>query len=135
MAFVGTITGIPAVISGLNQAESKLLDAAWAGTQRGALASQSVVRGRARGRPGPRAVTGDFNRSIVGDSERAGSKFLAQVGTNAAQARRLEFGFYGQDVLGRTYAQPPYPYMQPSVPEVTRVFVEEVKTAVGKAFG
>ena len=78
-------------------------------------------------------ITGDFNRSIVGDSERAGGIVFGQIGTNAAQAARLEYGFSGADRLGRVYDQPPYPYLQPSVPEVSALVVAEVQSAIGRA--
>jgi hypothetical protein len=37
------------------------------------------------------------------------------VGTDRAQANRLERGFVGTDSIGRTYDQPPYPHHGPAV--------------------
>lgn len=85
------------------------------------LGSQSLVRGNARGRPGPRAVTGDYNRSIVGQWEKARGGWVGQIGTNADQGPRLEYGFVGTDVLGRRYNQPPYPHFSPAVKEIEKL--------------
>ncbi len=43
-----------------------------------------------------------------------GGKTSGRVGTNSPYARRREFGFYGQDKLGRTYADAPTPYLWPA---------------------
>jgi len=133
MTFSGTIAGIESTVRALTGYENKVMDATYIGVQRGVLGSQSIVRGHARGRPGPRAPTGDFNRTIVGQAERAGSKIFGQVGTNAAQALRLEYGFIGRDRLDREYDQSPYPYLQPSVPEVRALLGREVTAAITKA--
>ncbi len=130
VSFAGTVAGVTDVARVLNQAEERSLDAAAQGTARGVLLGQSIVRGKASGRPGPRVRTGDFRRSIVGDSERRGSTIFGQIGTNAAQGRRLEYGFFGPDRLGRVYAQPPYAYMEPSVPEVRDAVVEQITAAI-----
>jgi hypothetical protein len=127
----GTITGVGAVVANLRAGEDRVLTALELGVRRGVLGGQSIVRGNASGRPGPRVRTGDFRRSIIGDAERAGPVILGQIGTNAAQGPRLEFGFFGPDALGRVYNQPPYPYLQPSVPEVTALLVTEVTSALG----
>lgn len=103
MAFTGTIEGAQRVVNNLSQLDGRVNDAAFRGVHRGVLGGQSIVRGNARGRPGPRAVTGDFNRSIVGEASRSGMLVSGQIGTNAAQGRRLEFGFVGPDRLGRVY--------------------------------
>jgi len=39
----------------------------------------------------------------------------AQVGTNVVYARRIEFGFKGDDSLGRTYNQAAYPFLKPAL--------------------
>jgi hypothetical protein len=76
------------------------------------------VRARASGRPGPRRQTGDYRRSIGAQTAQiAPGVWQGTVGTNAPQGRRLEYGFVGQDSLGRTYNQPPYPHFGPAVDE------------------
>jgi hypothetical protein len=78
-----------------------------------AMLLQVRIQAHASGRPGPRIITGDYNRSWntthVGDT--------SIVGTNKPQARRLEYGFYGPDRLGRVYNQRPYPHVGPAVDE------------------
>jgi hypothetical protein len=83
------------------------------------------VRANASGRPGPRAITGDYRRSwtLRLQSGAAGERVepgtvSAVVGTNRPQARRLEFGFVGVDALGRHYDQPPYPHAAPALDAV-----------------
>jgi phage gpG-like protein len=36
------------------------------------------------------------------------------IGTNLVYAKRVEYGFFGQDSLGRHYAQAPRPYLRPA---------------------
>jgi len=133
MAFRGTISGVPQAIRLLNRVGVAAGSAMEVGMRRGGLLGQSIVRGNASGRPGPRVVTGDFRRSIVADTEAVGfggqGVVFSQIGTNAAQGLRLEFGFYGVDVLGRRYNQPPYPYMARSVPAVAAAYESEVLKA------
>jgi hypothetical protein len=89
---------------------------------------QARVKANAMGRPGPRAPTGDYNRSINLTLAQRGMTVEAQVGTNLPQGRRLEFGFVGQDSLGRTYHQPPYPHFGPAVDKTA----PEFETAVAQ---
>ncbi|MBI9114303.1 hypothetical protein [Sanguibacter suaedae] len=54
---------------------------------------------------------------------------VATVSTNLPQARRLEFGFFGEDSLGRNYRQPPYPHWRPAIAGVADVFATELDRA------
>ena len=89
---------------------------------------QTRVRGRASGRPGPRAPTGNYRRSIGFElSSDAGSgTHMARVGTNMPQGRRLEMGFTGVDSLGRYFDQPPYPHFGPALDETSPDFLSEL---------
>lgn len=82
---------------------------------------QAAVRAGASGRPGPRAITGDYRRSIGLDVRRAPSGTVAMVSSNAPQARRLEFGFVGTDSLGRRYNQAPLPHWEPPLERVANL--------------
>lgn len=67
--------------------------------------------------PGPNRANGDYISSwrYRTTGVRAGVP-SAEVWTEAAQANRLEYGFYGMtDSLGRTFHQPPYPHVQPAI--------------------
>lgn len=89
---------------------------------------QTRVMANASGRPGPRAVTGNYRRSIgldIGPS-------MATVFSNAPQARRLELGFAGQDSLGRHYADPPRPHYGPALDEVGPLYAEALVAALSE---
>jgi hypothetical protein len=81
------------------------------------------VMAKASGRPGPNAVTGDYRRSWQMQTRGGGSSTTVEVGTNAVQGRRLEFGFNGSDSLGRIYNQPPFPHARPAFDEIQPLFI------------
>jgi hypothetical protein len=74
---------------------------------------QTEVRAGASGRPGPRAVTGDYRRSITLEMGLVGGFPAAIIGTIHPAARRLEWGYVGTDSLGRHVNAPPYPHWDP----------------------
>lgn len=84
------------------------------------------VMAKASGRPGPNVQTGDYRRSIGLQYWTNGGDFVATVGTNAPQGRRLEFGFHGADSLGRVYNQPPLPHFGPAFDETTPGFNADI---------
>lgn len=88
------------------------------------------VRANASGRPGPRAITGDYRRSwaleLRGGTGARGVA-TAVVGTNRPQARRLEYGFVGQDALGRHVRQPPYAHADPALDAIGPAFEAAVE--------
>ena len=59
-------------------------------------------------------------------------------GFDPAYARRIEYGFVGQDSLGRTYNQAAQPYMRPAFDskqaEATKTIKESVYDALDNAF-
>lgn len=90
---------------------------------------QTAVKAAASGRPGPRAQTGDYRRSITLAIQAAAGSASAVVGTNSPQAARLEFGFApgigpqnGVDVLGRHFHQPPYPHFGPAFDRIAPLY-------------
>lgn len=90
---------------------------------------ETRIKANASGRPGPRAITGNYRRSWTTSPARVeGDNITVTVGSNAPQARRLEFGFVGLDVLGRYYDQAPFPHVAPAVaatrPEVVESLAE-----------
>ena len=88
---------------------------------------QTKVKANASGRPGPRAPTGDYRRSIALSLGVSRGGVEATVGTNRPQARRLEFGFKGTDAAGRSYNQPAYPHFGPAVDELRPDFEAAVE--------
>lgn len=91
---------------------------------------QTRVMAAASGRPGPRAITGNYRRSISRHVRLTRVLFIGTVGTNAPQAWRLEKGFYGRDSAGRTYRQPPYAHFGPAT-RVTRPEFRQAMRAIG----
>lgn len=89
---------------------------------------QTTVKARASGRPGPRAQTGDYRRSIDLEFGHDGMEVYAEVGTNKPQGRRLEHGFVGPDSLGRVFAQQPLPHFGPAFDEIEPRFTEDMES-------
>lgn len=88
------------------------------------------VRGAASGRPGPRARTGDYRRSISQTNTVDRGVAVALIHTNRPQAARLEYGFVGRDVLGRNYNQPPYPHWAPAAVGLADTLESEIRASV-----
>lgn len=86
----------------------------------------TAVKRNVSGRPGPRAITGDYRRSWGMEMSGNAAVSTATVATNRPMARRLELGFYGEDSLGRVVESPPYPHAGPAVDEVGPHFEEAV---------
>lgn len=91
---------------------------------------EAQVKANASGRPGPRVVTGQYRASINTIYGYQGGDFVASVGSNAPQARRLELGFVGTDSRGRHYAQGPLPHFKPAADKIGPQFAQAVARAV-----
>ncbi|HEY1180252.1 MAG TPA: hypothetical protein VGF17_29190 [Phytomonospora sp.] len=97
--------------------------------EKSAVDLQGLTQRNASGRPGPNVITGDYRASWrVETLADGGGQVSRSVGTDRAQARRLEYGFVGPDSLGRVYDQPPYPHHGPAVDAIEPVF----RDAMGK---
>lgn len=90
----------------------------------------TAVKAAASGRPGPRAVTGDYRRSINMELVRTPLGSGAVIGTSAPQGRRLEYGFVGTDSLGRHYNQPPFPHFAPPLPKIVQELAMALEAAM-----
>lgn len=94
----------------------------------------ALVQQHASGRPGPNAPTGDYRGSWgVEILEATTTSTSASVGTDRAQANRLEYGFNGTDSLGRTFDQQPYPHMGPAADIIEPVFHAAMEAVAAKA--
>lgn len=87
------------------------------------------IMANASGRPGPNAPTGDYLRSWNVQMQGNADYARANVGTNAPQGRRLEYGFVGADSLGRVYNQPPFPHVGPAVDATAEPFIAAIEAA------
>jgi hypothetical protein len=107
---------------------------AFATTRHYGMVLLSNVRRRASlprtGPPGPRLQTGDYVRSMSVQTTLGLGGPVSTVGTNAPQARRLEFGFRGEDSLGRNYNQRPYPHWGPALDETAPAFLAAIASVV-----
>jgi len=72
----------------------------------------------------PQVQTGTMRRAITLDLEKKGDSYEGKVGIMKGKeggdealeyADRIEFGFTGVDAAGRSYNQPPYPFLYPAV--------------------
>ena len=102
----------------------------------GQLLHANVVRRASlprTGPPGPRIQTGNYVRSINLRTRAVGGGAEASVGTNAPQARRLEYGFSGADSLGRNYNQPPYAHWHPALDEVGPAYQAAIAAMIAAA--
>ena len=76
--------------------------------------------------------TGTYRRSFAMETaEKTAERCTVVVGTDAPQARRLEYGFVGPDKLGRVYNQPPRPHIRPALDENRGAAVNEFRAAIG----
>lgn len=91
---------------------------------------RTAVRANASGRPGPRAITGRYRRSINLQMQVKGGDVEASVGTNAPQGPRLELGFVGRDSLNRYYNQPPFPHFGPAIDKYEKPYADAIASKV-----
>ena len=76
--------------------------------------------------------TGTYRRSFeMETAEKTAERCTVVVGTDAPQARRLEYGFVGPDKLGRVYNQAPRPHIRPALDENRGAAVNEFRAAIG----
>jgi len=76
--------------------------------------------------------TGTYRRSFEMETvEKSSERCRVEVGTDAPQARRLEYGFVGADKLGRVYDQAPRPHIRPALDENRKTAVDEFRAAIG----
>jgi hypothetical protein len=96
-------------------------------------AVRTQVRANASGRPGPRAQTGDYRRSIAQTNGLDGDVPVALIFTNSPQGARLEYGFNATDSIGRKFRQPPYPHWRPAAEKIDAIFTAECDRLVARA--
>lgn len=127
-----SLTGVLTVMAQLDRLITKGQADLGRAVTRAAALTATDAKANASGRPGPMAPTGAFRGSITHvPATTSGSSTVAYVGSNAPQARRLEFGFMGMtDSLGRRFQQPAYPWLAPTIPKAAQHLRNEVQKAV-----
>ncbi|WP_433547168.1 HK97 gp10 family phage protein [Streptomyces sp. CA-294286] len=126
----GSFASPGALAAALDRGARRSVAAAETVMRLGAQSLVQQVQQNASGRPGPRVITGRYRASWRSEVHRGGSVIVAEVGSAAPQARRLEFGFIGVDSLGRHYAQRPFPHLGPAVDQAGPSLVRTLGQAV-----
>ena len=104
--------------------------------QQQARLGRALIRERASGRPGPNVITGQYLASWRIESFPVPDGGGAEIGTNAPQARRLEYGFFDMtDSIGRHFFQVPRPHVDPAVDELSHEFKRSFEDACDRIFG
>lgn len=116
----------------LKQAAHRIGPAIARGIEHTGTLGQARIRGNASGRPGPNVITGAYRNSWQAHTHRIPHGAMCTLGTDAPQGRRLEFGFVGIDSLGRHYAQPPFPHVQPALPFIEAMLMAQMRFAVAE---
>ena len=76
--------------------------------------------------------TGTYRRSFHMETvEKSSERCRVEIGTDAPQAKRLEYGFVGADKLGRVYNQAARPHIRPALDENKGAAVDEFRAAIG----
>jgi hypothetical protein len=83
----------------------------------------------------PRLQTGDYVRSWNLAMSGNASVSVATAGTAKPQARRLEFGFVGEDSRGRHYADPPRPHAGPALDVIAPAFGSALADLAARSLG
>ncbi|MFI0929625.1 hypothetical protein ACH4TP_37740 [Streptomyces sp. NPDC021012] len=117
----------------LSRAADRLPNAIHKGVAHTGVLGVARIRGNASGRPGPNVITGDYRNSWRAVTLRIPYGAMCTLGTNRPQGRRLEYGFYGTDSLGRTYAQPPFAHVGPAIDFITGTLHAQMRFAVAEA--
>lgn len=134
MSFVYSINGVPVAVAHVLASRAAISAAGQQGMRDATQYGESVVKSYASGRPGPIPRTGDHRRTIRGEIVSVDpSLIIGQIGSNLPYSARLEYGFVGQDILGRNYNQAPYPYMAPAFPIIEQYAETTITAAISRA--
>lgn len=80
------------------------------------------------GSPGPEVRSGAYNAAY--DVHLTDGGMGLEASNPSPQSARLEYGFVGQDSLGRHYHQPPFPHFRPTMDEAGPQYVSDIRRAV-----
>ncbi|MFE9812410.1 HK97 gp10 family phage protein [Streptomyces sp. NPDC005548] len=125
------------LVSRLNESADRVGPEANRTVQQQGRLMRALIRENASGRPGPNVISGDY-RDSWGTPEPFGvpDGGGVTIGTHAAQARRLEYGFYDMtDSLGRLFFQVPRPHVEPAVNELSTQYEQAFVDALDRIFG
>jgi len=126
----GVYTNAPIIAAELNKVGVRAGVRSVALVRHYSMLLETRVKANASGRPGPRAITGDYRRSWTTTINSVRGSTIGTVGTNKPQGRRLEYGFVGADRAGRVFNQPPFPHLGPAVDQIQPMF-EDAMSELG----
>lgn len=139
------VNGMDAVLSRLDQVQEGLRGEL---VEKALLAGALLIANDAKQRAP--YITGNLRRSIhVGgfgsegglEGDTTGTDIggrgrnSVQVGTNVVYARRIEYGFSGEDKLGRRYNQSAQPFLRPAADAQRDAAIREVGEALTELIG
>lgn len=111
-----------------DDAKGQILESA---TQSGALIVLNQVRRTVNEGGNTPYLTGTYRRSFhMETTTKTPTRCVVTIGTDAPQARRLEYGFVGRDNLGRVYNQAARPHIRPALDENRRSVSTEIVDAI-----
>jgi hypothetical protein len=120
------ILGLSEFGAALTRVSSKVDAGSKRAIARAAAKVEKEAKENAAGSPGPDVVTGTLRRGVVHTAVHRSGLFgwQSEVGPTVIYSRRIDLGFFGEDSLGRIYAQQPRPYFTPAWEKAARRAVE-----------
>ncbi|MEW1565833.1 hypothetical protein AB0454_22940 [Streptomyces sp. NPDC093509] len=116
----------------LEHAAKRIGPAIARGVEHAGTLGKARIAGNASGRPGPNVITGAYRASWQATTRRLPYGAVCTLGSNAPQARRLEWGFTGMDSLGRHYNQPPFPHVEPALPFIETTLMASMRLSLAE---
>ena len=115
------VIGVTAAIRRLRKLGPAAERAASAAMSTTAREGAAHVKANVYGAPGPSRDSGQLQEDVRGVVHPRAGGAVAEIGADTAYGPRLEFGFYGTDILGRDYNQDPFPWLGPQIPAVAGI--------------
>ena len=104
------INGLPEALAKLRKYQSRKKEQIKDELRKGAFKVEGSAKDIV---PVGKKMGGRLRASITTDDSDI-ARLVMRVGTDVKYARRIEFGFVGEDILGRYYNQAAQPYLYPS---------------------
>lgn len=82
------------------------------------------------GPPGPGVETGAYNAAYIVETDGE----TVRASNPSPQSNRLEYGFVGEDAMGRMYHDPPRPHFRPTFDRAAPLYTEDIKQTFWKVW-
>jgi hypothetical protein len=116
----------------LNRIAPSIQQSMDSGVVRMGTATLAQLKLHASGRPGPRRVTGDYTRQMNMQADHGDDGVEVTIGGSGVQGPRLEYGFIGQDSLGRSYNQRPFRHYAPTYAWLQGLVASDIPDIIGR---